>query len=109
MPSERRIAEGRIAWTRDSIPFLSNPAPGLWAGMGCNGRGVGMGTVMGRLLAEAVCGKPHQELGFPVTMPKPYPFHRFYPIGVAVRFEPVGYGEEGRGWAHATVAWAEEP
>jgi len=47
---------GRIALTRDHLPRLLNPAPGLWAVHGYNGRGIGPGTVMGRALADAMLG-----------------------------------------------------
>ena len=47
---------GRIALTRDHLPRLLTPAPGLWAVMGYNGRGIGTGTVLGRWLADAALG-----------------------------------------------------
>ena len=47
---------GRIALTRDHLPRLLAPAPGLWAMMGYNGRGIGPGTVLGRWLADAALG-----------------------------------------------------
>ena len=47
---------GRIALTRDHLPRLLTPAPGLWAMMGYNGRGIGPGTVLGRWLADAALG-----------------------------------------------------
>ena len=47
---------GRIALTRDHLPRLLTPAPGLWAVMGYNGRGIGPGTVLGRWLADAALG-----------------------------------------------------
>ncbi len=42
---------GRIAHTKDFLPHLHEPAPGILAGLGCNGRGVAMSTVMGRILS----------------------------------------------------------
>ena len=47
---------GRIALTRDHLPRLLTPAPGLWAVMGYNGRGIGPGTVLGRWMADAALG-----------------------------------------------------
>ena len=38
--------------TRDHLPHLHELAPGLLAGLGYNGRGVAMATVMGRLLVS---------------------------------------------------------
>lgn len=45
---------GNIAMTMDSIPHIHKLAPGLFAALGCNGRGVAMATVMGRVLSEYV-------------------------------------------------------
>ena len=73
---------GRIAVTLDHLPHIHQPAPGLHTGLGCNGRGVAMSTVMGRLLAEAVLGKPAEDLPLPVTEIKKYPFHRFHRTGI---------------------------
>ncbi len=57
---------GRIALTRDHLPRLLNPEPGLWAVHGYNGRGIGPGTVMGRALADAALG----------GAPPPLPVHK---------------------------------
>ncbi len=58
---------GLVALTRDHLPHLHEPAAGLLAGLGYNGRGVAMATTMGRLLARRALGAPVVELGFPVT------------------------------------------
>ena len=73
---------GRIAVTQDHLPHIHQPASGVFAGLGCNGRGVAMSTVMGRLLAEAAMGKASSELPLPVTALKKYPFHRFHRTGI---------------------------
>lgn len=75
---------GRIAVTHDHLPHIHQPAPGLWTGLGCNGRGVALSTAMGRLLSEMVLGKDPGELPLPVTGLKPFPFHRFHRIGAKV-------------------------
>jgi len=72
---------GRIAITQDHLPHIHNPAPGLWIGLGCNGRGVAMSTLMGRLLAELVQGADPNAQSIPVTEIKTFPFHRFHRIG----------------------------
>ncbi len=73
---------GRLAMTKSGLPFMYEVAPGLIAGMGFNGRGVGMGTMMGRELARyAVMGDPHNT-GFPLTSPKTFAMHRFHRPGV---------------------------
>ncbi len=73
---------GRIAVTADHLPHLHQPAPGLYAGLGYNGRGVAMATMMGRLLAELALGKAVDEMPLPVTEIKKYPFHRFHRTGI---------------------------
>jgi len=75
---------GRIAHTPDHLPHLHEPAPGLLSGLGYNGRGVAMSTVMGRVLAERVLGKPMEELAFPTTPLRRIPLHRFRRLGVHV-------------------------
>ncbi|MBS0367198.1 MAG: FAD-binding oxidoreductase [Proteobacteria bacterium] len=73
---------GMVAVTPDHLPHLHEPAPGLLAGLGYNGRGVAMATVMGRLLARRVLGAPADELGFPITPLKPVALHAFSRLGV---------------------------
>ena len=75
---------GRVAMTRSHLPFVQEIDDGLMAGMGYNGRGVGMGSMMGRILAEYALGKPAEDLAFPVTNPKTFPMHRFHPLGVSM-------------------------
>ncbi|WP_172926674.1 FAD-binding oxidoreductase [Pseudomonas sp. MS19] len=73
---------GRVAFTPDVLPHLHEPAPGQLAGLGYNGRGVAMATVMGRVLAERVAGKPAEDLPIPTTGFKSVPFHGFHKVGV---------------------------
>lgn len=73
---------GRLAFTPEILPHLHEPAPGILAGLGYNGRGVAMGTVMGRILAERVTGKRPEDLALPTTGFKAFPFHRFHRAGV---------------------------
>jgi len=72
---------GLVAMTRDHLPHLHELAPGLLAGLGYNGRGVAMATMMGRLLAQRACGASVAELGFPVTPVQPVPFHGLSRLG----------------------------
>ena len=67
---------GLVAMTRDHLPHLHELAPGLLAGLGYNGRGVAMATLMGRLLAQRTLGMSDAELAFPVSPVRPIPFHR---------------------------------
>jgi glycine/D-amino acid oxidase-like deaminating enzyme len=73
---------GFVALTQDHLPHLHQLAPGLLAGLGYNGRGVAMATVMGRLLARWVLGEAPAALGFPVTPVRPMPLHAFSRVGV---------------------------
>jgi glycine/D-amino acid oxidase-like deaminating enzyme len=78
---------GLVAMTRDHLPHLHELAPGLLAGLGYNGRGVAMATVMGRLLARRILGVSPDELGFPAAPVRPIPLHRFSQIGVRLAVE----------------------
>ena len=62
---------GRVAMTKDSIPHIHELAPGLWAGLGYNGRGVGLATLFGRWLAELALGKKPADIPYPVTTMRP--------------------------------------
>ena len=66
---------GRVALTADHLPHLHEPRPGVLIGLGYNGRGVAMGTVMGKLLADRALGVSPAELGWPVTPITPIPLH----------------------------------
>src|SRR6266581_2148668 len=68
---------GRVALTADHLPHLHEPRPGVLIGLGYNGRGVAMATVMGKLLADRALGASAAELGWPVTPIAPIPLHAF--------------------------------
>ena len=63
--------------TSDHVPHLHELAPGLWAGLGYNGRGVGLATVFGRLLADLALGTRPADIPFPVTAMRPIPGYPF--------------------------------
>lgn len=72
---------GRIAITRDFLPHVHRPAPGVTIALGYNGRGVATATAMGKHLAAWLTGGPEQDFPFPITTPSPIPLHglqRFY-------------------------------
>jgi len=69
--------------TKDSLPYMHQIAPGLLAGMGYNGRGVAMGSMMGVLLADRVLCDAETETPFPITHPDKYKMHAFRDIGVS--------------------------
>ena len=47
---------GRVALTADHLPHMHEPSPGVHIGLGYNGRGVAMATVMGQILADRALG-----------------------------------------------------
>ena len=70
---------GTVAMTWDSAPKLMQMDQGVLAGLGYNGRGVAMSTMMGALLARAARGEPTD---LPVSAPFKTPFHAFRKLGV---------------------------
>lgn len=74
---------GFIAATTDQVPHLSKLADRMVAGLGYNGRGVAMATMMGKVLADWALGTPETRLPFPVQPPQPIPFHGLRKLGVA--------------------------
>ncbi|OWY29105.1 NAD(P)/FAD-dependent oxidoreductase [Herbaspirillum robiniae] len=72
---------GRVAITRDFLPHVHEPAPGLTIALGYNGRGIAMSSTIGRCLAQRLCGQAGTHFPFPVSTIHPIPFHglqRFY-------------------------------
>lgn len=74
---------GRVAMTPDYLPHLHEPAPGLMAVAGCQGRGIGLMTALGPRLAEYAATGNADTLPFPISPIAPIPFHRFRRLGVA--------------------------
>jgi glycine/D-amino acid oxidase-like deaminating enzyme len=74
---------GYFPVTEDHLPHL-HESQGLVCALGCNGRGIGLSTAMGKLVAERVLGKPAEEMALE---PSPMPsvrFHQFRAPGIAV-------------------------
>ena len=67
---------GRIALTLDHLPHLHEPAPGLLAALGYNGRGVALASAMGKALAGRASGAPAEDLPLPLSPLRPIPLHR---------------------------------
>lgn len=77
---------GKLTLTPDHLPRLVTPEPGLHAAYGCNGRGVALMTMMGRLAAERIAGETHDALPIAGLPPARYPFHALrLPAMLAVR------------------------
>ncbi len=75
---------GYVAITTDHVPHLNELAPNLYAGLGYNGRGVAMSTMMGKLLAERVAGARAEDIPFPTTSIERIPFHGWRATGIAL-------------------------
>lgn len=77
---------GKLALTRDHLPRLTSLSPGLYAAYGCNGRGVALMTMMGKLAAERLRGIAHPDLPITNDPPARYPFYGFrLPVMALVR------------------------
>jgi glycine/D-amino acid oxidase-like deaminating enzyme len=76
---------GQVAITPDHYPHLHEPAPGVIAALGYNGRGVAMATAMGGEVARRVLGAADDAMSMPITGLKPIPFHGLWRSAVAAR------------------------
>lgn len=65
---------GRVAMTRDHLPHVHQPAPGITAALGYNGRGVALATALGGAIADHLldASKP---LPLKLTDIRPLPVH----------------------------------
>jgi glycine/D-amino acid oxidase-like deaminating enzyme len=75
---------GYVALTTDHVPHLHELAPNLHAGLGYNGRGVAMSTMMGKLLAERVAGAREADIALPATPMRRIPLHGWRATGVSL-------------------------
>jgi glycine/D-amino acid oxidase-like deaminating enzyme len=74
---------GRVALTRDFLPHIHEPEPGLIVDIGCMGRGVGLQTAMGQALADYAATGDRAVLPFPVVPVTPLPFHALHRLYVS--------------------------
>ncbi len=72
---------GRLAMTRDHYPHIHEPARGVLACLGYNGRGVAMATAMGAQLARRIA-HPLAPFDMPVTAMRSIPLHALWPVAV---------------------------
>lgn len=68
---------GRIAMTTDRLPRLHRRDDGLYAWIGCNGRGLALACAMAPVLADAIDGVADDQLALQPSVPPAVPF---YPI-----------------------------
>ena len=83
---------GRIQWsyawsgvwciTADHLPHVHETAPGMYAALGCQGRGVALATLWGKVLADRIADVPPDELPFPVTAPQPFRLAKLHRLGI---------------------------
>lgn len=74
---------GYLAITKDHLPHIYEPQPGLLAGIGCNGRGIAVSTGVGRLIAERILGRAAQDLDVPVVPFAPFALRSLRHVGVS--------------------------
>ncbi|MDO6588218.1 FAD-binding oxidoreductase [Salipiger sp. 1_MG-2023] len=75
VPEMTHVWSGYIGMNWDRFPRIHKLGPDGWAWIGCNGRGVALGTSLGRELARAATGQPEDELALPVSEPTPFAMH----------------------------------
>jgi len=72
----------RVAITRDFLPHLHAPAPGLLIDIGWMGRGVALQSAMGQAIAEYVASGNPDALPFPLSPIRPLPLHALHTVYV---------------------------
>ena len=87
VPDMTHVWSGYIGMNWDRFPRVHSIGPDGWAWIACNGRGVALGTALGRELARAATGTPVEELALPITEPTPFPLH-----GIVRRVAPAYLG-----------------
>jgi glycine/D-amino acid oxidase-like deaminating enzyme len=72
---------GWMAFNKADSWQMHTLAPGVFAVLGCNGRGIALATIYGRDLARHACGVPAKDLTLPMTSLDPIGMHRFSGLG----------------------------
>lgn len=85
---------GFVALTPDRVPHLHEPAPGLIAGLGYNGRGVAMSLQMGRVMAQRALGTALDDLPFPQAPITPYRFRDPQVLGAGLAMSLLRLADE---------------
>jgi glycine/D-amino acid oxidase-like deaminating enzyme len=75
---------GRIALTDDHIPHFHEPEPGMLAGLGYNGRGVAMASLMGKWLAARALGADPHQLPIPCSKAEPLAWRTPQVLGAGI-------------------------
>lgn len=66
---------GRVSVTQDYMPHLHQPESGLILNIGCQGRGIGLQTAMGKALAAYLTSGDQASLPVPFTPVRRLPFY----------------------------------
>ena len=72
---------GRLAMTRDHYPHVHEPAPGVLACLGYNGRGVALASALGAAIARRLIA-PGEPFEMPLTRMQPIALHALWPVAV---------------------------
>lgn len=80
----RYMWSGQVAITRDGMPHLHQPVPGVTIALGCNGRGVALTTALGQRIAQHIMQEAAVPLPFPATSIREIPLYRFHKLYVAL-------------------------
>jgi glycine/D-amino acid oxidase-like deaminating enzyme len=75
---------GWMAFNREDSWQMHTLAPGVFAVLGCNGRGVALATIYGRDLARHAGGVPADQLTLPMTPPSRIGLHEMAGLGAAM-------------------------
>jgi glycine/D-amino acid oxidase-like deaminating enzyme len=84
---------GRVALTRDHVPHVHRPAPGLTAFLGYNGRGIAMATTLGTLVAKNLVWPKDNPLPLPVTDVRPIPLHALHRLYATALLQTYRIGD----------------
>jgi glycine/D-amino acid oxidase-like deaminating enzyme len=72
---------GVVATTPDFLPAIWEVGPGLYAPIGCNGRGIAVTTALGQALARFTATGDRTALPLAITPPRPRPFQPLMAYG----------------------------
>lgn len=71
---------GRVALTRDHLPHVHRPAPGLTIFLGYNGRGIAMATTLGTRVGANLAAPDAHPLPIAITAIHPIPLHSLHRV-----------------------------
>ena len=72
-PAWASAVAGWVGMSTDQFPHIHRLAPGLLAAIGLSGRGIALGTLLGREAGERVLGRAEAEWMMPDTAPRRIP------------------------------------